>query len=611
MGGRTSGRWRERIATFGRALSILRAAMAAVWAAKLGRVPLPDAVYEAVVRLGPTFVKLAQVASTRPDFVPAAVAERLAELQERAPVFEFQMARRVVEEDLGCPIERAFSDFPSSPVASASLSQVYFAALPGGEPVAVKVQRPGIRPLVERDVRILRVLAWGVERVWSTARQLGLARSVDEFGRWTLAELDFVLEGKNADRFRDNFAAWQDVVFPRVIWSHSTRRVLTMERLHGLRVHQVRARFGPEGTRRLARRLAELEMKMFISDAFFHADLHPGNVFISEDGRILVLDVGMVGSLTTEQRDRFLAYWIGVTRRRRDTAFRHLVALADRADAPDLVAFRAEYDAALDRFYDRDLTERSLARTYLEIVTSGARHGVRFAPELVIQAKAMVTAEALQLVLAPDFRFSEEVRPIVARELASRATPRSLMDRLWEGLAEWILLGEVPSGPARPWTQASPEERRAEERFRRVAETALADAWADAIDDRLGRRGPGGPADLAGWWRDRPNTQAAIRAGLALLRAGADALARAEEEGSEEGQPPDLAGARVGPALVRVLDQLNRECDRWSQPGHWRDHGHQEAAWLSARTLLRVLTERSSRAVSERARLAETEEETA
>jgi ubiquinone biosynthesis protein len=600
-----AGRWRTAIAISGRIFEISSAGVTVAWAWRRDRASLPDALHHAIVRLGPTFVKLGQVASTRPDFVPPAISERLVALQERTPPFPFEAARDVVESELDGSLEERFGSFPEEPVASASLSQVYLATLPDGAPVAVKVQRPGIRALVERDIAILSAFASGIERVAATARRLRLARTVDEFGRWTLAELDFGREGQNAERFARNFAGWEDVVFPRVIWSHTTEKVLTLQRFAGLRVGQVVERFGPERTRNLARRLAEIEMKMFITDAFFHADLHPGNVFFGEDGEIRVLDVGMVGRMTARQRDRFLAYWIAISRRRRETAFRHLLALADSMDDADLAGFRAEYDRALDRFYDRTLSERSLARTYLDIVVAGAHFGIVFGPELVLQAKAMVTAEALQLVLAPDFRFTDEVRPIVARELARRASPTSILDRLWEGVAEWVLLGEWGEPSAKEGCEGEGSVHDDERRFRRTARSALADEWADATDRRLRENGRHLPSTRAEWWSERPETRVAARTAIAVLRAGADALARLEEEARTDGRAPEQSERPgVGEALVSALDRLDAESACWNDASYWHDRREVEAGLISLRALLRIFADRSARAAGERERIA-------
>lgn len=230
--------------------------------------PLPRRVLNTVIELGPTFIKLGQIASTRPDLVPAEYSEPLRALQENVPPFPLAEVRRIVEEELDRPLEEAFRSFAMEPVASASLAQVHYATLPDGTPVAVKVQRPGIQSVIEQDLTIMRWLARQVARLYPGVRNLRPEAAVEEFGRWTLRELDFRLEGQNLDEFRRNFAGSKDVVFPKVYWEQSTRRVLTMERVEGMRVHEVVATLKPYERSQLARRLAEIELQMFITDAF-------------------------------------------------------------------------------------------------------------------------------------------------------------------------------------------------------------------------------------------------------------------------------------------------------------------------------------------------------
>lgn len=612
--------WLERWRTFLRLWHILGVVLLESVSRLFTRRSLPESLYRMVVRLGPTFIKLAQVASTRPDLVPANISTRFKELQEHVPPFSFESAQRVIEEELGKRLADAFANFPNDPIASASLAQVYFAELSDGTPVAVKVQRPGIESLIKCDLAILSWLARLACRFNRIARDLRLEIVVKEFGRWTLKELDFEIEAHNAEEFRRNFSDWKDIVFPKIYWSYTTPRVLTMQRVSGVRVDEVPQKIGAAFGRKLARRLAEMEMKMFISDAFFHADLHPGNIFFQPNGHIAVLDLGMVGRMTPVQRDRFLAYWIAITRRQRERAFHHLIRMAESTARADLEGYRVAYDVSLDRFYDKDLSERSLAQTYLDIVVSGARYGVVFPAEMILQAKAVVTAEALDLVLAPDFRFSDEVRPIVARELAQRATPRRLLDRLWGDLAEWVLLGEpVPAGE--PPTDNAPDERE----FRRRAKVALLDAWVDEADRHLNSLQLRlSKYASASYWIEHPERQTILKTALSLLRLLATGLHRLQQESDSETDltmmPPAIPskngrssahsndathtgwesftnlgkhrnnGERyVGDELTQVYAHLETLVDRFADPTLWIERREDEATMRSIVTLLRFL----------------------
>jgi ubiquinone biosynthesis protein len=496
--------------------------------------PMPQRVLNTVIELGPTFIKLGQIASTRPDLVPREYSEALQSLQEHVPSFSFKDMRRIVEEELGHPLEDAFKSFDEKPIASASLSQVHFAELLDGTPVAVKVQRPGIRAVIEQDLTILRWLARQMARLYPRVRNLRPEVAVEEFGRWTLKELDFHLEGETYDQFRRNFANSEDVGFPKIYCDHTTARCLTMERVDGMRVQEVTPRLHPHERERLARRLAEIELQMLVTDAFFHADLHPGNIFFKPDGQIVILDVGMVGRITPQLQDRFLCYWVAIERRQRERARYHLLKMALATEGADLEEFQRRYNAILDQFYGAPLLERSMAHTYLDILLAAAECNVIMPAEMMLQAKAVVTAEALDLVLYPEFKFTEEARPIVARELAHRATPRRLLDRVWGGLAEFILLGESPpAGPAP--TSDDLDERR----FRREVLKALAYVWADEGDSKLKEK----QADIsrycsANYWIEHPELHALVQTGLGLLR-----LFTMQQDRAVRASEPDPEGA--------------------------------------------------------------------
>jgi hypothetical protein len=380
--------------------------------------------------------------------------------------------------------------------------------------VAVKVQRPGIRAVIEQDLTILRWLARQLARLYPRIRNLRPDAAVEEFGRWTLKELDFHLEGETYEQFRRNFANREDVIFPKIYWDYTTSRCLTMERLDGMRVQEVTPSLHPHERQRLARRLAEIELQMLVTDAFFHADLHPGNIFFKPDGQIVILDVGMVGRITPQLQDRFLCYWVAIERHQRERALHHLLQMALTTEGAGLEEFQRRYNAILDQFYGAPLLERSMAHTYLDILLAAAECNVIMPAEMMLQAKAVVTAEALDLVLYPEFKFTEEARAIVARELAHRATPRRILDRVWGGLAEFILLGESP--PAGPAPSSDDLDER---RFRREVIKALAYVWAEEGNRKFKEK----QSDVdrytsAAYWSEHAGLHAALQTGLGLLR---------------------------------------------------------------------------------------------
>jgi len=399
-----------------------------------------------LVTLGPAFVKLGQILSTRPDLLPQEYVDALSALQEAGPEVPSTQIETTVEGELGGPIEDLFSSFDRAPVAAASLAQVHRATLKDGTAVAVKVQRPSVETLISRD---LDAVDFGL-RVLSRVSASRLQRSnlqafFGEFRRYTLKELDFAQEGTVIDRFHANFMGRTDVKFPRVHWSHSSHRVLTMDWVAGMRLSDAAQALDAPTKKRLVTLLVDVMLKMFVSDGLFHADLHPGNIFFHQDGTFTLLDFGMYGELTSSQRDRLILYWVAVVQRQTRRAFYHFKALTRALPGADEQAFAARFAELADAFYASRLSEMSFTKVYLEMMKAGYAFGFVFPSELMLHAKALTTAETLIFVLAPDARFESLSRPFIAREYADRAMSLELLTRrASQLLPELLLLGELP-----------------------------------------------------------------------------------------------------------------------------------------------------------------------
>lgn len=441
-----------------RSVAVLLAAMqTAAELARFRRLPpearerdaLAERFAQRLIRLGPLFVKIGQVLSTRPDFVPREYIRALRCLQERVPAMTLEAACRVICTELRCDrIQRAFRDIEEVPIASASLAQVHLATLADGTPVAVKVQRPEAAPSLARDLRVLGGFVAATSLLAPRlARNFNLRAGFAEFSRYTLAELDFRTEAKTMLEFRQNFADSPDVIIPRPYEDLVTERVLTMESISGERVDAAASHLdGPERLA-LGRRLMEFEMKMFVGDGLFHADMHPGNIFFTRDGRIVLLDFGMYGRLSRAHRDHFILYWFYASLKNTRGAFRHLIAQTRRLAGADEEAYYRTFEAWAERFYASRIDECSLTQTYLRIIAAGARYGFLFPSELLLHAKALTTAEALMFVLTPELRFEDEVRPIVAAELVKRVLDADRFGRmLREVVPELLLFGRLPEG---------------------------------------------------------------------------------------------------------------------------------------------------------------------
>ena len=441
---------------------------------RAARRDVPERFVASLLALGPAFIKLGQVLSTRPDVLPAEYVAALEVLQERVPAFAFAEVRKVVERELGRSVEAAFRSFDPEPVASASLSQVHFAMLPSGERVAVKVQRPGIRERMHADMDVLgRLVDWLARLSPRRAQRANVVDGFAEFRRYTLRELDFAEEGRTMDRFRRNFTGWEGLIIPKVFRDQTSPGVLTMERAEGLRLKEAVERLSPPARERLVERLIAMQIKMFVSDGFFHADLHPGNVFFGERGTITLLDFGMVGELSEEERDHFVLYWLAVVQHQTRRAFYHFTKQTRRLPGADEDAFFHDFERLAEQFYRSVLAKTTITQVYLEMIASGYRHGFVFPSSLLLHAKAITTAEALTFTLAPDLHFDRVTRPIIARAFARRATdPRRLRHHAGQLLPELMLTGEILPPEARdPFSE----------------DTEIGAPWSEMLDGLIAR----------------------------------------------------------------------------------------------------------------------------
>ena len=406
----------------------------------------PAGFVEALIGLGPTFIKLGQILSTRPDILPEAYIKALEQLQEQAPPVAPDVIQATLTAELGGALTDHFASFNPEPVACASLAQVHRATLTDGTMVAVKVQRPDMDALIARD---LDALDRGISILCRLAprkmRRSNLPAFAREFRRYTLNELDFAAEARVMERFRQNFNAQDVVSIPRTYPALTTRRLLTMDWVEGMRLGQAAATLSYDKKAKLVAGLVDVLLKMFVSDGLFHADLHPGNIIFHEDGRFTLLDFGMFGELTPRQRDRFILYWMAVVQRQTRRAFHHFSSQTEALPGADAVAFFARFEELADVFYTAPLRETSFAKIYLDMMRSGYQAGYLFPASLMLHAKALTTAEALLFELAPDARFEQLSRPFIAREFAARATaPETLAKRASQILPELLLLGELP-----------------------------------------------------------------------------------------------------------------------------------------------------------------------
>jgi ubiquinone biosynthesis protein len=381
-------------------------------AAAVPEIDLPARVREALERLGPTFVKLGQILSVRPDILPPPYLAEFEKLRSKVPPFSYGEVRQIVAAELKRPLESVFREFEPTPLAAASIAQVHCAVLPTGEKVAVKVQRPGVRRQMREDIRIVRWLARRVERLVPSARPLRPIALVNEFADWTMKELDFRVEAEHADHFRHNFANDPSAYVPRIYWDLTSARLLTMEFTQGAHIDnpEEMAQFGIDRME-LARHAVQALFKEVFLHGFFHGDPHPGNFVALRGNTICYYDFGIVGHLTSDLRRELTSFFLALTRGDIEASVAHLAHLATPLDGADPERFERDLlDLVGAWHYSRRI---SLARTFLNVLRTGAARGMAFPSALALLGKALMTVETVGYTLYPEFSLDEEFRPFV------------------------------------------------------------------------------------------------------------------------------------------------------------------------------------------------------
>ena len=385
----------------------------------------------ALEELGPTFVKLGQLLSTRPDLLPPSYLVELAKLQDSlSPVSEATI-RQVLESELGDTLESLFEVFDLTPLASASIGQAHAAVLKDGTEVVVKVRRPGATEQIEVDLEILKNLAAQADRRWEDAAHYDLPGLADEFARTLRAELDYLAEGRNAERFAANFANDPGVHIPQVHWETTTTRVLTLERLRGLKVSDLDA-LDAAGIDRpaLAAHATRVVAQMIFDDGFFHADPHPGNLFIEPDGRIGLIDFGMVGVVDTELRERLGLLLVALARKDPHRIAAALAKLSTSTTPVNLRELSADLVPVIELYDGLPLAEISAGKMIRELLSVLRRRQLRLPREFSLVLKMVIMTEGMGVSLDPDFHLEEVLSPYAQRLVTNRYSLASLKRHL-------------------------------------------------------------------------------------------------------------------------------------------------------------------------------------
>ncbi len=382
-------------------------------------------------RLGPTFVKFGQLLSIRPDLVPSEYCEEFEKLQDHVPSFSYAQAKKIVEEDLQKPLHKVFLSFDKKPLASASVSQVHRAVLKSGKKVVVKVQRPNLREIIDTDLDILFHIAHALEKHFPNLKNYHPVDVVKEFALWTRKELNFEIEGRNAATLREKLKNNHQVIIPKIYPAFSSKRVLTMEYVDGVKINDFAA-LEKYNINRKALVMAYFTsiLEQALLHGLFHADPHPANIFVQKNGKLAYLDYGIVGELNPSDRKKVIRFITSVNDKDPTKSIDIIVSLAKDTSKANLQNFKKETRAILDEVFKSSIGEKSIGKALYEIIGKGAQYGVIFDSNHVLMAKSLFQAEGLAMSLYPQFKVAEGLDEFTEKYLRETYTPAKVVTKL-------------------------------------------------------------------------------------------------------------------------------------------------------------------------------------
>lgn len=387
--------------------------------------------------LGPTFIKLGQLLSTRSDLLPPAYMEALARLQDKIEPFSYAEVEEIVSTELNVRLSKAFQEFEVEPIAAASLGQVHRAVLRNGRCVAVKIQRPGIRERIADDLDVLDDLAEFIDAHTETGRRILFKGIVEEFRRSMMRELDYVQEAEHLRILRANLAEFEMIVVPEAVLDYSTSRVLTMDYITGRKVTDLSplAKLEMRGEE-LGEQLFRAYLKQILVDGIFHADPHPGNVFLTRSGKLALLDVGMVGRVAPAMQEQLLKLLLAVSDGKGEEAAAVAIAMGEITEEFNKLTYVREVSQLVAQHQTTTVAQVDTGRVVLEITRSASVNGLRLPAELTLLGKTLLNLDIVARILAPDFDPNEAVRrhasELLRQRLTKMASPANLIGTVLE-----------------------------------------------------------------------------------------------------------------------------------------------------------------------------------
>lgn len=405
----------------------------------------------AIEDLGPIFVKAGQIISTRRDLLPEDIANELTKLQDRVKPFPGKQAKAIIEKTLDAPMDHIFKQFDVSALASASIAQVHAATLLNGDEVVIKVLRPHIAEIIDRDVDILMTMAGIAEKYWRRARQLKPKEIVAEVAQTLYDELDLTREAANASQLKRNFADSDELYIPKIYWDYCRHSVLVMERIYGIPIHDIeRLKHAGINMEKLARRIISVFFTQIFRDSFFHADLHPGNIFVSEknpdDPTIITVDFGIAGSLNHNDQRYIAENMLAFFKRDYQRVAELHIACGWLPPNTRIDQFEGAIRAVSEPIFEQPLRDISFGKLLLRLFQVAARFHINIQPQLVLLQKTLLNIEGLSRQLAPDFNLWESASPQIEKWLRKQVGVVSFLKRIRDNLPMWSeQLPELPT----------------------------------------------------------------------------------------------------------------------------------------------------------------------
>ncbi|MBF0408874.1 MAG: AarF/ABC1/UbiB kinase family protein [Candidatus Riflebacteria bacterium] len=384
--------------------------------------------------LGPTFIKLGQILSMRPDLIPESFADELKKLQDNVPPFDFSDAKALVESELKISISDVFSEFHEIPLGTASIGQVYRATLNSGEDVVVKVQRPNVRRIIEADIDLMFMLAGILEDRIPALGSLDLKGIISEFNKAVIQELDYSNERRNALRFADAFKNSPDIIIPHIYINFSTKKILTMQMIHGVKLNCAR-QIGSD-PKILVRVAIKAVLQMVFENGFFHADPHPGNIFALSGNRLAFLDLGMVGRLNEQMRYRLSGLLVALISRDVDEVSRALIQMGNRKGKIDYSEFSRDVAAIMDKFVGMAISDVRFSEILRELLDGARKHQIKVPNDYAMMGKALLTVEGVGREMVPDLNLEEEVRPFIKKLIIMRYSPSRIGSSVFKRMVD-------------------------------------------------------------------------------------------------------------------------------------------------------------------------------